>query len=130
MMKIHHFGIEVSNIDQSADFYITKLAFQVKKPKTRTEDGHYFYMYLDLKGVELELFENLQKQIKRGKEKSPPSMSPHIGFETDDFEKELDLLQKRGVVFFDGPHIIPGDVKIVTILDPDHYRIDIGQKIS
>ena len=50
--------------------------------------------------------------------------------ETDDFDKMLKQLIEKGVKIFDGPYIIPGDVKILTILDPDNYRIDIGQLLN
>ncbi|MEI6242765.1 MAG: VOC family protein [Chlamydiota bacterium] len=124
-MKIHHFAIEVSNIDRSAEFY-QKLGFQTKTPKTLTKDGLYSYMNLDLGGAELELIEIHQNKTKKAI--SPP-ICPHIGLETNNFEKDLQLLHERGVTIFDGPHIIPNDVKIVTILDTDNYRIDIGQLI-
>jgi catechol 2,3-dioxygenase-like lactoylglutathione lyase family enzyme len=126
-MKIHHFAIEVSNIDRSAEFYVQKLGFRMKTPKKSTEDGLYTYMNLDLGAAELELIEIKGK--KKRQHKQTPPMCPHIGLETDDFERDLDLLKKRGISIFDGPHIIPNDVKFLTILDPDQYRIDIGQLI-
>ncbi len=57
-------------------------------------------------------------------------MCPHIGLETDNFDEDLELLKKREVSIFEGPYIIPHDVKMLTILDPDGYRIDIGQLLK
>ena len=127
-MKIHHFAIQVKDIDRSTLFYTEKLGFKIKTVKATTKDGHYSYLNLDLDGAELELIqihgENEQADISSN---SKLSLCPHIALETDDFDKDLQLLKERKVKIFDGPHIIPNDVKMMTILDPDGYRIDIGQ---
>ncbi len=128
-MKIDHFAIEVSNIDQSAEFYVKKLGFEIKIAKTDSEDGLYSYMDLDLGGAELEIIEIRKNKMKKNKKTLPPPICPHIALETNDFERDLQILREKGVSIFDGPHIIPNDVKIMTILDPDSYRIDIGQLI-
>jgi len=128
-MKIHHFAIEVKDIDKSIEFYTKKLDFIIKTPKTQTEDNKYLYVNIGLGGVELELIQILDKQTQK-KEKSTPRMCPHIALESDDFDRDFEELKKRGVLIFDGPHVIPNDVKMLTILDPDSYRIDIGQLLK
>jgi len=130
-MKIHHFAIQVKDIDNSAKFYTEQLGFKIKTPKTTTEDGLYTYLNLDLDGAELELIQIHDKSVKKeNRNISNPPMCPHIALESNDFDKDLELLKKRGVKIFDGPHIIPNDVKMLTILDPDGYRIDIGQLLK
>lgn len=126
-MKIHHFGLEVQNIDKSISFYTEKLGFKVQTPKTATEDGKFFYVNIKLGDAELELIEIRDKNAKAKKISSYPKLCPHIGLESFDFDQDFKLLIEKGVKIFDGPHVIPNDVKIVTILDPDNYRIDIGQ---
>jgi catechol 2,3-dioxygenase-like lactoylglutathione lyase family enzyme len=128
-MKIHHFAIEVECIDKSLEFYTEKLCFKIKTPLKYTEDGLYAYANIDLGGSELELIQLLKDNHEANKEKhfSNPALCPHIALESFDFERDLLELKKKGVKIFDGPHVFPGDVKIVTILDPDNYRIDIGQ---
>lgn len=129
-MKIHHFGLKVKDIDKSIKFYTEKLGFKIKTPKTTTEYEHNLYIWanLDLNGAELELIQSYDKNEKKEDINilSPP-MCPHIGLESDDFDKDFELLKKRGVKIFDGPHTIPKDVKYLTVLDPDGYRVDIGQ---
>ena len=130
-MKIHHFAIKVKNIDKSIAFYIEKLDFKIKIPKTKSNDGLYTYANLDLGGGELELIQIHSEdkvQIENNIDKT--SLCPHIGLETYNFDADLELLRKRGVEIFIGPHVIPNDVKILTILDPDGYRIDIGQLLK
>ncbi len=127
-MKIHHFAILVTDIDRSLEFYIQKIGFDVRVPKTMDSHG-YYYANISLSGScsELELIQVIGKKIP--KEKTPP-LCPHIALESVDFEKDLQRLQEKGVDIFDGPHIFPHDVQMMTILDPDGYRIDIGQRIQ
>jgi len=128
-MKIHHFAIEVNNINESLDFYTEKLGFKIKTPIKSSEDGLYYYVNIDLGGSELELIQVLNKGTKKQKT-SKSSICPHIALESFDLERDLLELKKRGVKIFDGPHFFPGDVQIVTVLDPDNYRIDIGQLLK
>jgi catechol 2,3-dioxygenase-like lactoylglutathione lyase family enzyme len=130
-MKIHHFGIQVKDIDQSISFYIEKLGFVIKTPKTLSEDGAYLYANLSLKNSDSELeLVQIMGEIPLSKADSLPPICPHIGLESFDFEHDLQMLKEKGVPIFDGPYVFFHDVKILTILDPDHYRIDIGQKIQ
>jgi catechol 2,3-dioxygenase-like lactoylglutathione lyase family enzyme len=130
-MKLHHFAIKVKNIDISIKFYVEKLGFLIKTPKATTEDGKYSYLNLDLGGAELELIEDHDKTPEKEKvDLSKPPMCPHIALQSDDFEMGLQLLKTNGVKIFDGPHVTPNDVKMLTILDPDGYRIDIGQLLK
>ena len=134
-MKLHHFALEVSDIDKSIAFYTGKLGFKIYKPKTKVEDTNpkadvenLFYIYLEADtGFYLELIEFCDKKEKQ---QIIRNNCPHIGLETDDFEATLKLLKENNVEIFDGPHIIPGDVKILSILDPDGYRIDVGQLLK
>ena len=133
-MKLHHFAIEVKNIDESIAFYTEKLGFKIdskikigkSSPKTGTDD--LFYVYLKYNsGVCLELVEIWNKREDR---KVAHGVCPHIAIATDNFENTLKTLENNNVEIFDGPHIISDDVKIVIILDPDGYRIDIVQLLK
>lgn len=121
-MKIHHFAIKVKNIDSSINFYIEKLGFKIETPKVTTEDGLYIFAYLNLNGSLLEVV-----QCNDGKEIKDNALFPHIGFESDDIEKDLKYLKSRGIKILEGPYIDLNNVKIITFADPDGYRIDIGQ---
>ena len=110
---------------------VEKLDFKIKSPKTKSNDGLYTYANLDLGGVELELIQiHSEDKVQIENNIDKPTLCPHIGLETHDFDADLELLRKRGVKIFNGPHVIPNDVKILTILDPDGYRIDIGQLLK
>lgn len=45
-MKLHHFGIEVKDIDKSIAFYIEKLGFTIDVPKTREKNVNVLYANL------------------------------------------------------------------------------------
>jgi catechol 2,3-dioxygenase-like lactoylglutathione lyase family enzyme len=125
-MKLHHLGIQVKDINKSIKFYVDILGFLIKKPKT--QEGIYTYIYL-VHGdseVQLELF-----QIKDEKPQKIEKLSsnPHFAFESFNLDKDLQEVKSKGVQI-DGPHEIPHDIRYFTILDPDHYRIDIGQLLK
>lgn len=134
VMRFHHFAIEVSDMDRSIAFY-EKLNFVLQDPKvkitgmkSKSFEGDLFYAYLkDASGFCLELIEICNKKLM---EPLNAPLCPHLALESDDFEADLALLKERGIAFFDGPRTIPGDVKILSILDPDGYRIDIGQSLK
>lgn len=130
-MKLHHFGIEVKDIDKSMEFYVQKLGFEIDTPKTQEKSMRVLYTNLKCgNDVTLELVQYMDKNFDRDIDISNPPICPHIAMETDDFDGVLKRLQEKGVKIFDGPHIIPDDVKLLTILDPDNYRIDIGQLLD
>ena len=125
-MKIHHFAIEVSNIEVSIDFYVNILGFVIKAPKRTSSDGEYSYVNIDLFGTELELIEYHKLKINKI---NKAKITPHLGIESFDIEKDILTLKKNNIKIIDGPHKIINDVIKLTILDPDGYRIDIGQLI-
>ena len=45
-MKLHHFGIEVKDIDKSMTFYIDKLGFEISVPKSQEKNAHILYTNL------------------------------------------------------------------------------------
>jgi catechol 2,3-dioxygenase-like lactoylglutathione lyase family enzyme len=131
IMKLHHFAIEVKDIDRSIAFYIEILGFKISVPKSHEKNINALYTNLSCgNDVTLEFIQYLDKDFDRNINISNPQQCPHIAMGTHDFDAVLQNLQEKGVKIFDGPHIIPGDVKILTILDPDNYRIDIGQLLD
>jgi catechol 2,3-dioxygenase-like lactoylglutathione lyase family enzyme len=100
-MRIHHFGLEVQNIEKSISFYTEKLGFKIQTHKTATKDGIYFYVNIKLGDAELELIEIRDKNSKAKKNSSFPQLCPHIGLESFDFDQDLKLLLEKGVKIFD-----------------------------
>jgi catechol 2,3-dioxygenase-like lactoylglutathione lyase family enzyme len=134
-MNFHHFGINVEDIDNSIAFYTQILGFRIITPKTKVDDkfpgveSHYYAYLMGDSGAVLELIQFCDKLLRKNKNGATP-ISPHLGLETDDFDATLKVLQNNNVEIIDGPHIAEGDAKYLTILDPDEYRIDIGQVLK
>jgi catechol 2,3-dioxygenase-like lactoylglutathione lyase family enzyme len=127
-MKIHHFAIEVNDLKKSIKFYTEKLWFKVTRDPITTQDGKYSFAYIDLGGVLLELV-----QVNDPKKKNIFSFTPicpHIGLQSLDFDKDYKKLIEKGIEIVEGPTVLPHDVKMVTFLDPDNYRIDLGQLLK
>ncbi|KQC13577.1 MAG: hypothetical protein APR63_08310 [Desulfuromonas sp. SDB] len=122
-MRMHHFAIQVSDINKSVDFYTKILGFKIVETDTRN-DG---YVYLDLNnsGVLLELV-SIDENKNIYSDQNP---SPHLALESIDLDKDFQILKERGLVNFDGPYVVQNDVKILSVFDPDNYKIDIGQKL-
>ena len=124
-MNIHHIALYVKSIEESIDFYVSKLGFEIINPKGITEDKKYSYINIDLNGIELELIQNHDKNDEILFKEN--ALCPHIAFESKDINKDIELLKKNNIDITDGPHTIPNDVIKLTILDPNGYKIDIGQ---
>lgn len=121
---LHHFALTVKNLEKSIEFYTNKLGLKIHGEDTRRDK----YIYLSLANSEIYL-ELLQSREKL-EDLNPGNMRPHLALTSDDIENDLKSLEGRGLKSLDGLKIIPGDVKIFTVTDPDGYYIDVGQKID
>ena len=123
-LRIHHFAITVKDLEKSIDFYMNKLGFQIHGEDTRNKN--YIYLTLNKSDILLELF----KSPTKNQDFNYGNMRSHLALTSEEIEKDLEIIENRGVKSLKGLQIIPGDVKIFTILDPDGYYIDVGQKIG
>ena len=126
VLKFHHFGIEVKDIDKSIDFYTNILGFKVSYQKTYSKDFNETFVLIDLDGGILELRVSHSKDV----DTTQPSVRHHIAFETDDVDTIADIAKKNNIKIIDGPRNIKGDIRLATLLDPDNNVIDFGQVID
>lgn len=126
LLKFHHFGVEVKDIDKAIDFYVNILNFKISYPKTYSKDFNETFVLIDLDGGILELRESHGLDV----DCSRPSIRHHITFETKEFDNIVALVKKNNIPIIDGPRDIPNDIRLLTILDPDNNKIDIGQLIT
>lgn len=125
MLKFHHVGIEVSDIERSRSFYVGFLGFQPIGNICQSKEFNESYLMLQRDGVTLELLISHEKSIDFVKR----PIRFHLAFESDNVDSLVDRAKEQGVRIVRGPITVPGEVRLITLLDPDDYLIDVGQLV-
>ena len=123
-ITLHHFALTVENLEKSIEFYTNKLGFKIHGEDTRR--NKYIYLTLANSEISLELLQSREKLA----DQNHGNMRPHLALSSDDIENDLKSMESKGLKSLEGLKIIPGDVKIFTVIDPDGYYIDVGQEID
>ncbi|WP_342541126.1 VOC family protein [Heyndrickxia sp. FSL K6-6286] len=100
-MKVHHFGIEVSNLEESISFYINILNLEVGS-KFQFMDEE--IVFLSGNGLLIEL-------IKR----NLPTMkltSTHLALEIENLEEMISHFKSKGLVPVEGPYQLSNGGKL------------------
>lgn len=126
MPKLDHVALEVSNIDESVEFYTKKLGFSFVS-RAIDEKEQEEYCYLESNGFFLELLRDLKKNnvLKRNIERP---YCPHICFATKDMEKTINYLQLEKINIIHGPLVIKGEATWVYFADPDNNVLEYIQR--
>lgn len=131
---LDHVALAVRDLDKSIKFYTEILGFKIKMGKVydKTENVTAASIILGQGNTALELiqFHDKNKQLPHLNKNQEPTLCPHIGLETVDFNATMEKLKANHVRIIEGPTVVPHDVKLITIVDPDNYRIDIGQLLK
>jgi catechol 2,3-dioxygenase-like lactoylglutathione lyase family enzyme len=102
VLKVHHFGIEVSNLEESISFYINILNLEVGS-KFQFMDEE--IVFLSGNGLLIEL-------IKR----NLPTMkltSTHLALEIENLEEMISHFKSKGLVPVEGPYQLSNGWKTV-----------------
>ncbi|MFZ1290059.1 MAG: VOC family protein [Melioribacteraceae bacterium] len=126
MPKLDHVALEVSNIDDSVEFYTKKLGFAFIS-KSIDEKEQEEYCYLESNGFYLELLHDLKKKNASIKEIERP-YCPHICFATKDMSKAVQELQSNKIKIIHGPLVIKGEATWVYFVDPDLNVLEFIQR--
>jgi len=97
------------------------------------EENHEIFGFLEIEGGDLELLQILDKNNKPAPFKKPeikPPYCPHLALKTDDMEKLVADVKKKGVTVVKGPLEVPGKVKWVYFSDPDNNVIEFIQWVG
>lgn len=94
LSKIHHIAIIVSNYEESKDFYVNKLGFEIIRENYR-ENRDDYKLDLKLGDIELEIF---------GIKESPKRLSypeacglRHLAFHVENIEDTIEELKELGI---------------------------------
>lgn len=115
--KMVHENFNVSNLDESLDFYEKALGLTEKRRKS-AEDGSYIIVFTGNEESEFELeltwlAEHPQK-YDLGEEEF------HLAFHVDDFDAAHKLHEEMGCIAFENH-----DMGIYFITDPDGYWLEV-----
>jgi lactoylglutathione lyase len=122
-MKYLHTMIRVSNLEQSLDFFITKLGF-VEQRRYENEKGRYTLVFVacpDSPDAPVELTYNWDPEAYTGGRNFG-----HMAIEVDDIYAYCERLQKAGITI----NRPPRDGRMAFIRTPDQISIEILQKGS
>lgn len=127
-MRYLHTMVRVTDIDQSLDFYVTKLGMKDVRRVT-SEAGRYTLVFLaapedETRGTAeraplLELTYNWDRETYTGGRNFG-----HLAFEVDDIYALCDRLMKAGVVI----NRPPRDGRMAFVRSPDNVSIELLQK--
>jgi glyoxylase I family protein len=117
-LEIQHVEIHVSSLENAKDFYINKLGLEVLEENTSLN-----LIALKAGGVRVSIFGGYEPDKNPFERK----VSTHIIFRTDDLEKTIEELTKRGVVFKGEIFEAPGFIRDIITADPDGNIIEIAQ---
>ncbi|MEH7223735.1 VOC family protein [Bacillus sp. JJ1566] len=110
-MKLHHYGLEVSNLEDSADFYKNHLGFQEELRFVFMEEE---IVFLNLGGFRLELI-------------ASRTFNTHICFEVSNLDKIMTKL--TGLRKVEGPYQLDNGWKTVFYEGPTKEILEFLQTI-
>jgi glyoxylase I family protein len=121
--KIHHIAIICSDYDQSKEFYVNKLGFEIKQEIYREERDSY---KLDLALNDEYMIELFSFPAAPARPSYPEARGlRHLALEVEDIEETVRLLKKEGIET-EGIRIDPYTHKRFTFFeDPDGLPLEI-----
>ena len=119
-MRIHHYGIEVSDLEISREFY--QKILQLNHESVVEFQGEEL-VFLSSNTFCLELIPKQQKQNQKG--------TTHLCFEVNDINQMITRSYDYGLKALEGPYILSNGWKTVFFEGPDHeilefLEVDVG----
>ena len=141
MKEVRHFGIVVSDVEKSLDFYGNNLGLEIKVDNL--EEGNFIDTILGIKNVKVRTIKMIAKEGKtmleilhykshKGEKRKKYRIfdigASHPAFTVKDINEEYKKLKKRGVKFISSPQISPnGKAKVAFCIDPDGVPVELVQ---
>ena len=159
MKNIRHFGIVVTDIEKSLEFYRDMLGFKIKIDVL--EEGKFIDAILGLKDVkvrtvkmvaddgnliELLWYQSHARAAAKGEEEDLSSLTKgkkmeskeifnigasHPAFTVENIDEEYKRLKEKGIKFISLPQVSPnGKAKVAFCYDPDGVPVELVEEIS
>jgi lactoylglutathione lyase len=123
-MKNDHMAFEVSNMDQSIEFYTQALGLRLLFREVNPEEQE-DYAFMELTGGNLELLQWLGGEPFVKPTIKPP-YCPHLAITSEDMNRTLQLIEENHIPVIKGPLENAGS-KWIYISDPDNNVIEYVQ---
>jgi lactoylglutathione lyase len=123
VLRLHHAGLYVSNLERSIRFYAE--AFGLEVAERFDFDGEKL-AFLRVGTARLELIESTQDAIVQPRSR-PTGVVDHVALEVRDVDEILGQLRMRGVTLVDPSPIVVASLsaRIAFCLGPDGERIEL-----
>jgi len=131
MWKQDHMAFQVSDLDASIEFYVSRLGLKLMFREIDPEH-HEAFAFLELDGGNLELLQSLDEEnrpIPREARLVEPPYCPHLALQAPDLDAWAAQLERAQIPIVKGPLEIPGKVKWLYIADPDGNVIEFVEWI-
>ena len=143
MKAIRHFGIVVTDIEKSLEFYRDILGFKIKIDAL--EEGKFIDTILGLKDVKVRtvkmyaddgnLIELLWYQSHKGKKIENKEIfdigASHPAFTVENLDYEYKRLNEKGIKFISLPQVSPnGKTKVAFCYDPDGAPVELVEELT
>jgi catechol 2,3-dioxygenase-like lactoylglutathione lyase family enzyme len=125
MTNYDHTAFQVSNMDDSIQFYVKKLGFTLVSHSVDEKEQEAF-AFLTLDDLRLELLQDL-KPGGFVKPAIKPPYCPHLAIKTKDISQSVANLIEAGVAIVRGPLKIEGEATWLYICDPDNNILEYIQ---
>jgi catechol 2,3-dioxygenase-like lactoylglutathione lyase family enzyme len=120
-----HTAFQVSNIDDSIQFYVNKLGFTLVSHAVDDQEQE-AYAFLSIGDLRLELIQDM-KDSAFTKPRVHPPYCPHLAIKTSDMPQTVAGLKEAGVTIVRGPLEIVGEETWVYFCDPDNNILEYIQ---
>jgi lactoylglutathione lyase len=121
ILKNDHTAFQVSNLDQSIEFYTQSIGLNLMFKGINKEEQE-AYAFLELEGGNLELIQKLGSAYE--KPALHPPYCPHFAIETNQMNDIMTMIERRGIRIVKGPLEIKGKERWIYIADPDNNVIE------
>ena len=123
VVRFDHIAFEVSDLEQSIEFYRESLGF-MQKWRHRNEEENEECVFLTLGDVRLELLVRLDGKSEGLPEPQTP-YCPHLALGVDDLDAAVEQLRANAVPILRGPLSVEGKVRWLYFADPDQNVIEL-----
>lgn len=116
IVSVNHIGVSVTDFDESLTYYTETMGFP-EVFRIETDAGQPVLVFLQVS-------RNTFVELQPANDDRPPGLT-HIGFEVEDMDGVVELLNARGAGV-DVPHLDSG-VTLTDLAEPDGIRLELLQ---